>query len=399
MNPSDIRSAQFIDTFYPMVDGVVQAVNNYAAIMNRDAYTCVVTPKGSRRFDDSVLPYDVIRTAALNLKIAEYTLPTPRLDRTLKSALQRIRPDIFHVHSPFTEGSFARDFARKLDIPCVATFHSKYYDDVVNVTGSKTIAEIVTSRIVKFYESVDSVWSVTEGAADVLRGYGYRGDIVVMENGTTYTYPANADAIRRRAAEEFSIPQDKRVLLFVGHLIWHKNLRLILDTFRLLTERSDKYRLLIVGDGYDEKVIRAYADELDFPERSLRFLGRINDRELLMGVYLNSNLFFFPSVYDTSGLVVREAASLGIPSLLTAGSNAAEVIEKDMTGFTAEENAVSMYREIVRIFHTEGLLERAGVGARANVARTWEQLMPQVRHEYARIIEDYRYRRAKEGQG
>ena len=62
-----------------------------------------------------------------------------------------------------------------------------------------------------------------------------------------------------------------------------------------------------------------------------------------------------------------------------------------MSGFVAAENKVAMYREILRIFHTDGLLKRAGEGARRDIARTWDELIPEVREAYAEIIEKYRY--------
>ena len=45
LKPEEIRSAQFIDTFIPVIDGVVQTVHNYALNMNRRSYSCVVCPK------------------------------------------------------------------------------------------------------------------------------------------------------------------------------------------------------------------------------------------------------------------------------------------------------------------------------------------------------------------
>ena len=392
INPETIRSAQFLDTYYPIVDGVVLAVHNYAELMNQKSYSCVVTPRTLKPYNDSDKSYEVFRTGSLNLPIAEYNIPTPKLDSKVRKFLKSKDLDIFHAHSPFMEGTFASSYAKKLGIPCVSTFHSKYYDDVINLTGSKTLAKIVTAKIVRFYNSVDSVWTVSDGAAGVLRSYGYRGDITIMHNGTTYTMPDDADELKKRAAYTYMIPTDKKTLLFVGHQIWHKNLKLILDTFRLLCDREDDYRLLIVGDGYDSKEISQYADSLDFPEGFVRFLGRINDRDLLSGVYLLSDLFFFPSIYDTSGLVVREAASLGVPSLLSAGSNAAEAVVKDVSGFTAEENKVAMFREILRIFNTPGLLQKVSAGAQRDVATTWEELIPDVMDKYAQIIEEYRFK-------
>lgn len=392
INPDDIRSAQFLDTYFPIVDGVVQTVHNYAEYMNRSAYSCVVTPKALKKeFDDSSLSYDVFRTAAVNLSVAEYCVPTPKFDGKIKQILVEKNIDIFHAHSPFFEGTFAASYAKKLGIPSVATFHSKYYDDAINITHSKILAKVVMKKVVRFFNSVDSVWACSHGTADTLRSYGFSGDIFVMDNGTSFKAPDNPDELRERAAHAYSIPQNKKILLFVGHQIWHKNLRLILDTFKMLTDHSDDYRLLIVGNGYDEQAIRKYADSLSFPDGAIRFLGRIVDRDLLSGVYLNADLFFFPSVYDNSPLVVREAASLGVPSLLTEGSNAAEAVEKNLTGFTAKENKVAMYGEILRIFSTDGLLKKVSEGARKHVAKTWDELIPIVQQKYAEIIEKYKF--------
>ncbi|MBQ6499606.1 MAG: glycosyltransferase, partial [Ruminococcus sp.] len=251
INPDTIRSAQFNDTYFPVVDGVVQTVHNYAELMNKTGYCCVVTPRPLKNtYDDSTLGYDVFRTSSINFPIAEYSIASPKFDSKIRKIINNRNIQIFHAHSPFFEGSFAATYAKKIGVPCVATFHSKYYDDVVNITGSKTIAKIVVSRIVSFYNRVDSVWSCSEGTADTLRSYGYRGHITVMDNGTTYEMPDDPDKLRAKAGEAFKIPAGKKIILFVGHLIWHKNLKLVLDTFKLLDDHSDDYRLFLVGNGY-----------------------------------------------------------------------------------------------------------------------------------------------------
>ena len=392
MDPKKIRSAQFQDAYFPIVDGVVTTVHNYAELMNQTGYCCVVTPRPILPYDDSTLSYEVYRTASMKIPVTEYATSFPRFDPKVRRFLQNRRLDLFHVHSPLLEAGFASSYAKKLGIPSVATFHSKYYDDVINIYGSKTLAKIVVAKIVHFYNSVDSVWACSAGTADTLHSYGYRGDIFVMDNGTTFEMPSNPDALRAKAAEAFKIPQDKHILLFVGHQIWHKNLRLILDTFKLLDDNSDDYRLFIVGNGYDGEAIRKYADEQNYKDGHVNFVGKIADREVLSGLYLSSDLLFFPSVYDNSPLVVREAASMGVPSLLTEGSNAAEAVQKDVTGFTAKENKVAMFREILRIFGTPGLLEKVSDGALHHVAKTWKEIVPLVQDKYAEIIEEYRFK-------
>ena len=392
MDPAEIRSAHFVDAYFPVVDGVAQTVHHYAKQMNRLAGSCVVAPEPlSRDYDDSGLGYDVFRTAAVRVPIAEYTLPAPRFDPRLRGWLSKKKPAVIHFHSPFFEGSFAASYAKKRGVPSVATFHSKYYDDAINVTGSKTVAKLVTAKVVRCFQSADSVWAVSHGAADTLRSYGFKGNIDVIENGTSFEPPKDPDALRVRAAAAFSIPRDKKILLFVGHLIWHKNLKLVLDTFRMLCDRCGDYRLLIVGDGYDENEIKSYARSLCFPDEAVRFLGKILDRELLAGVYLNADLFFFPSVYDTSGLVIREAAAMGTPSLLVEGSDAAEAVQQNVSGFLTAESADAMCREILRVFRTEGLLKKVGAQAQISIPKPWKTMVAAAMEKYAEIIERYRF--------
>jgi glycosyltransferase involved in cell wall biosynthesis len=392
MDKQALRVIQFVDTYFPMVDGVVVTVHNYAALMNREGKASVIFPQQKKKPGVYAgLGYETVQVKRSGFSFSEYALPSPRLDRDLKRYLDGFHADLFHIHSPFFLGAFAAAYARKHHIPCVATFHSKYYDDALNITDSKFIARMATKFIVRFYQRADSVWACSRGTAETLRSYGYRGEIFVMDNGSSFRIgEGEREALAARAAAEYGLEKGKKTILFVGHLIWHKNLRLVLDTMKRLAETGEDCRLLIAGDGYDGKAIRKYADSLELPESMVRFLGRIDDRDLLAGVILFSDLFFFPSVYDNSPLVLREAASLGLPALLTAGSNAAEVITKDVNGFTAEESPEAMSAEIRRIFGDEALRRAAGKSAETTVAKSWEQIVAEVEEKYRQVIAEYR---------
>ena len=385
LKPEEIRSAQFIDTYFPIIDGVVQTVHNYALNMNQRSYACVVCPKGKEDYDDAGLGYDVYRELSLSIPGAEYSLAAP-MDLAIIKQLKDKGCNIFHAHSPFNSGVYAAMLARWLEIPVVATFHSKYWNDAYQYTHSTVAADLMAKWVVNFYHSVDAVWACSEGTAETLRGYGYKGEITVMTNGTSFKAPENPAALRERAQRELQLPQGRHNLLFVGHQIWQKNLKLVLDSFRLLCDETDNYRLIVVGKGIAENEIKDYAASLGVADRCV-FTGGISNRELLSGVYLNAELFYFPSVYDNTPLVVREAAAVGVPSLLTKGSNAAESVKPGVNGFVAEENAEAMRDEIRRIFAEPGYVQAIGQKAKETIPIPWEELIPRVYDEYAKIID------------
>ncbi len=378
---------EFIDTYFPTIDGVVRTVHSYAEYINKNGgYACVVAPhqKGE---DDSALSYDVIRAKSLRFFFKEYRLPRIFLEKELKAALEAREFDILHVHSPVLLSRVALSLARKRNIPLVATFHSKYYDDVLKMTGSKFIARKAVNNIVKFYGKCDSVWAVNESTANTLRGYGFKGDIFVTANGTDYVYPENADLLAQNARAFLKIEDGMPIVLFIGHQIWQKNLRLVLDTTRKLVDNGVRFKTVIVGAGYAEKEILAYADKLSLGD-SVIFTGQIADKALLSGLLLAASLFFFPSVYDNAPLVVREAAAMGLPAMLMSGSNSAEGTKDGENAFHCVDDADKTARQIEALLANPALLRSVGERARATIGRPWEEIMPSVLQKYREIIEE-----------
>ena len=381
-----VRSVQFIDNYFPVIDGVTETVHEYARHMD----AAVVCPAmESHYLQKHDFPYPVLTSATVRVPFSRYASAVPRLDRELAGEIAAMQPEIFHFHSPSLLGKYAVSLGRKMNIPVVATFHSKIYDAILEFTKSKVIARAVTGRVVELYESCDEVWTCSEETGETLRSYGFRKPYFIMPNGTDATVPDHPEELKKEAKAQFNIPEGKKILLFVGQQIWYKNQRLILDTFRLLCDRDDSWFLVMAGSGKDEQDIARYASSLGLTDRQVLFTGLISDRSLLQGLYLNADLLFFPSVFDNSPLVLREAAVLGVPALLAEGSNAAGAVTKNVSGFTAEGTPQAMRDEILRIFEEENLPE-IGRKARETIPVSWEDLMPKVQTRYQAVIDRYR---------
>lgn len=373
------RTAYFIDTYFPHVDGVVRTVHAYAG---RIPASCVICPKNGANTDRS-LPYDVLRVPSVPCPGLGYSVPLPGLSRRARRFLKENRFMVFHAHSPFTMGHYALRMGRRLGVPVVATFHSKYYDDVLAIYHSKWLAKAVTRYIVRFYRRVDEVWACSVSTAETLRSYGYTGEIRVMENGTEAGAGTPSEADRVNAARRFQLLPDRPVLLFVGQQIWQKNLKLVLDTCEELKKRRFSFQMLVVGCGRDAASIRAYAAAHGLTD-VVSFVGFVRDRSLLRGVYLASSLLFFPSLYDNAPLVVREAAALGVPSLLAKGSNSAECITDGENGFEAACSREKMADKIIEIFARNDVKE-VGLNAMETIPVPWERITARVAAAYAEL--------------
>lgn len=368
---------EFNDTYPPELDGVGTVVKSYAeeltAMGDECYYVAPNCPKYAR-----IPMYRTLLFHGVKLPGEPYHFGFPSLDFAYLRRENRVPFDIVHAHSPFSAGREALRVARKRGVPIVATFHSKYYDDFYEKTRSRRIASLAANYVVNFYNHCDEVWAVNDRTADVLRGYGYQGDVVVMPNGT------NLCRVDERAAAEvraqFS-PDGAPIFLFVGQMNWKKNIRRVLEAVALYS-REAPCRLVMVGQGPNEADVQKACEELGVAERTIR-TGHIADRDRLMAIYAAASLLIFPSVYDNAPMVVREAAAVGTPSILMRGSCAAEGVTDGVNGLLCEDTAESVCDCMRR-----GLSNRDALGqaVRATIPQPWRKIVADARTRYEALV-------------
>ena len=376
-----MRIVQFSDSFLPIMDGVGNVVYRYAKCFGEKGHeSYVVAPQTDTGYRGNY-PFEIIDYVGVPLAgLKSYSVGLPALDNHCQARLKMIDADIVQVHSPFIAGHAGLAFAEKKGLPVVGMFHSKYYDDFLQITGIELLANLGVKYVVDFYDRCDEVWAVSESSADVLKSYGYKGRVGVISNGTdipSITQSADVDSMYGLT--------DENVLLFVGQLNWKKNLRCILEA---VAKVKVSCKLVLAGQGPHEAEIRAAADELGIAGKIV-FTGHLSDTDVLNSLYRRADLFLFPSLYDTSGLVVREAAAMGTPSVVVRGSSAAECITDGENGYLCENNPESLCGVITRLLTDKNALTKVGEKAMAQIPIPWSTITDRVLDEYKKVIKKY----------
>ncbi|MDR1158396.1 MAG: glycosyltransferase [Oscillospiraceae bacterium] len=377
---------QYIDSFLPAIDGVIHVVRNYAQILNETGDTCYVVAPATPGYVDRE-PFEVIRFRSVRVTRTRrlYRAGVPSLDIRYRQQSKGLRPDIVHAHTPFGCGLDALRIAGEMNIPLVATFHSKYYDDFRQVTGSDSLARLGVRYVVWFLRRVDYVWTVNDVTVETLRAYGYRGPVEVMPNGVDAFKPPDAEMLIRRTRRDFRLDAGA-TFLFVGQLIRQKNVYLIVEALALLKQVYGDFRMVFVGEGNARAALETLCRELGLSER-VTFTGNIYDREALRGLYLAADLFLFPSLYDTAALVVRESAAMETPSLLIEGSHSAQGVTDGDNGYLCQESATSLCEKILEILADRAALARVSRRALETLPESWKDIVGRVRERYTDIIE------------
>ena len=377
----------FNDSFPPVLDGVTLTVQNYVRWLTTfGKRTCVVTPWNPVK--PSHDGYDLYRYFSLSIASRKpYRYGYPKLDPFIWHKMRTVPFALVHSHCPFSSGRLGLYAARKQHVPLIATFHSKYRTDLEHSLPGWMVKRIM-SRVMTFFDAADEVWIPQAKVEETVREYGYKGKLTVVENGIDLEMSdfASIKAFKAEQRLKLGYTPETMVLLFVGQHIREKGVLLIIKAMDKL--RDLPVKMEFIGTGYATEEMKNLIRQLHLEDK-VTLNGVISDREVLKSYYGAADMFLFPSRYDNAPLVVREAAMMGTPAVLIAGSTASEVIKDGFNGFLVEESPESYASRIRSLYNDRSAIQEAAEGASKTLTRSWREVMEEVVGRYEEIIERY----------
>jgi glycosyltransferase involved in cell wall biosynthesis len=187
--------------------------------------------------------------------------------------------------------------------------------------------------------------------------------------------------------EDFQInalKQNELKILYVGHLLYLKGLHLGIEAFSRFLKTHPASRLTIIGEGIDK----------DWLKRKIEYYGIASSvdwlpwmkQEQLAAYYKAHDIFLFPSLRDSGGMVVLEALSFGLP-VICLNLGGPGVIVDSTCGFKIEaenqnetiviEGLVNAMELYCRLKSSEKQQLQAGAKARVQCF-TWQQAVKNV---------------------
>ena len=375
------------DSFPPLIDGVANAVVNYAENLREFSDTPIVITPAHPQADDRPFPYEVIRYPSIDLREWTGYMAGIPFSPDITHRLEGQNVALLHSHCPVASTLLARELRQIVDAPLVLTYHTKFDIDIANLIRSKALQAGSKRALVQNINACDEVWAVSRGAGENLRSLGYEGDYIVMPNGVDLPRERVSQEEIDRAVSGLDLPLDVPVYLFVGRIMWYKGLRIILDALARLKAAGKDFRMVFIGDGADRQEVEQYASQCGIRGKTF-FPGAISQRDTLRAWYCRANLFLFPSTFDTNGLVVREAAACSLGSVLIAGSCAAEGVTNGQNGFLIEENAESLFACLSSL--TREAMAAVGENASRELYISWETSVKAARERYEVVIDHYK---------
>lgn len=189
--------------------------------------------------------------------------------------------------------------------------------------------------------------------------------IRVISNGIDLErFRANAES-RQAIRREFDIPDDAKLLLFVGHEFDRKGLA---HAVGALDRLGDDVWLLVVGSDntapYKRMAQRA--------QSRLLFAGARSDMPAL---YSAADAFVLPTAYETFSLVCMEAMGCSVPVFATPVGGIEEYLRDGVNGFQIRADAADIAGKLTAAFADPELMSRMRQGARTTAqSYGWEHI-------------------------
>ena len=290
----------------------------------------------------------------------------------VRDDIRSFRPDIVHVSTPDILNSRAQTLARRLDVPIVASQHTRF-ETYLAYYRLGWLSPLTDAHLRRFYRRSDRILCPTAAlAADMRRVCGDR--VSVWSRGVDHALfnPARRDLAWRRGV---GIADEEIAILFFGRLVLEKGVQVFIDTVKSLQAKGAKVRAIAVGAGPADTLFASLPGSI--------LPGHLDGRDLARAI-ASADIMLNPSTTETFGNVILEAMASGLAVVSANAPNAHAIMVHGRTGLIPNRNRKQDYADALL-----GLIERPAERARigqaareASLGFTWEAACENVVEAY-----------------
>lgn len=311
-----MRIGLFSDAYLPDINGVVSSIATLKAALEKLGHTVFVVSN----HNGINVKYDaenhILRLPGLEVKkFYGYKMSNP-IQLRGEEYIRKMDLDVIHVHTEMGIGLFARQMAKKYNIPLVYTYHTLYEDYLhyVNPKDFQTVDQ-AGRRVVRYLSKLAgngpmAVIAPSNKTKKALQSYGVKTPIYIVPTGIDLSdfLKKNLDAEKIQAVRQsLGLSDEAHTVVFVGRIAKEKCIEMPIEA--LSKVKDDNLHLIIVGGGTDLKFYQNEAKELGIEER-VHFVGKI-PREEIPYYYSAFDCFVSASLSETQGMTYLEALASG----------------------------------------------------------------------------------------
>jgi len=372
-----MRLALFTDTFEPDVNGVARTLGRWTDYLRRQGAAVKVfapDPAGSQH--SGAQSHNVERFMSLPFFLyPECRLALPNA-RSIRRALETFRPTLVHVATPFNLGLCGIHYARKYQVPLIASYHT-HFDRYLPFYNLQWMVKMLGRYMAWFHQDCARIFVPSRSTLEELVGKGWAPEKLDIWtrglDGRAFHPGGDRDAWLAGSG----IDPTSFTVLYAGRLAPEKNVEIALDAFAAFRQRAcPDAQLVLAGDGPSLEALRERCLRDRLP---VRFLG-FTTGETLRRWYAAADLFLFPSPTETFGNVVLEAMACGTPVIVADAGGVTDTVRHGDNGLRCAPGDWSAFADALEaLYRDEQLRRQLALRGRSHALRqSWDAIFAEL---------------------
>lgn len=325
-----MKIALIPSAFHPSLGGVEELSRQLAHSLKRQGHdVIIITQRWPRDLPESEV-FEGIQLYRLPFRAPEpnfkakvrFTQTHAATNKKLQHILSKFGAEIVHLQCISTNGYYALNAAKKLNIPIIVTAQGEL---TMDASGIYETSKFIPNALLDCMEYASTISACSRDALrDVLDFYSKRrSSELSCPKETIHNGIALADF------EGIEPHEAKQPYIFaMGRLVPQKGFDVLIEAFKL--SGIADWQLIIAGDGEEKESLKRQVASLGLDER-VTFWGRASRREV--GALLKGSEFFvLPSRMEPQGIVNLEAMACGRAVLASDTGGVSEIVSDGSTG-------------------------------------------------------------------
>jgi glycosyltransferase involved in cell wall biosynthesis len=375
----------FTDAYWPRVNGVTVSVDTFSKALIKNGHSVLIVCSYYPSGYDSALSFNQNNNSDEPHIVRVPSMPAfiTKEDRIAKfdkwhwvfKQVEFFCPDIIHINTEMIIAEFGFLYAKVHNIPAIYTFHTMWEDYGPNYfpmfpafvvkTVIRGVLKNILNRAYKVIVPTPQIDAVVHKYKHNIETFllptGIDPELFTHDKSEVEDFRADFDAL-------YPVIKGKKILLMAGRVAKEKNISFLIKMFPAILKKHPDTILLIAGNGPDLGFFKNEAKQMGV-EASCVFTGYL-ERSLLSLVYAISDVFVFPSLTDTQGLVTLEAMFSGIPVVAIGALGTLMVMGGDNGGFMVKDDQQEFTARVLDLLENEELYRRKSEEAKRH-AMTW----------------------------
>jgi len=388
-----MRIGHLISNYFPSMGGAQVCIHDLAGRLVKNNHEAVVmTPRRGSGSKDSAFKYKIVRLNPLlnRLLFANFPLGKLYLEHLLLELQKKYNFDVWQITMGYPLGVASVDFFNRNNIPSILQCEGEDIQIVPEIGYGYRLNKNADRLVRENYRKFTALVAISNSVKQEYLSLNIPENKITIIPHAVHCekFAPMRDVERKSVRKELGVEDNQKLILTAGRNHPKKGFKYIPQIIKRLAECNLDFRWLLVGKGSSSIKLLAEKEGVGsymlINEELKPGISKSGEVEVphnqLVRYYRASDMFVFPTLIETFGIVLVDAMAAGLPIVTTNVPGVNCIIKNNENGLMNKAGDVEALTEsILKVFSDDSLAQSLRQKA----------LMDSKNYDWSRVTESY----------